>query len=503
MVNFTLAGDDWFAIFPESHNDSRSALVTGRWLMPLVWAVTGNGAFVPYFSFAVALALLVLAGLVAAAAWRFTRPWAVFAVVTLFVVNPLFTDTLNFKPAHVSFPLAVLCATGAGWVILRWAGARLWRVTVAALLLVLSLASYQPTILAFAVVVIGGEVIGGRSEGTRYWREARWRWCEIVVAVVASVVLYLLSVRLAWWATGTRVGYALPRYSLTGGYPSTAGELAGALRYGLRLTGRFWFGTTTLYPIMLKLASLGLIVAGIVVSVATAGRGPAESRAGRAARGAWLGLLGVASVVVPFAVLFIRDEPPLRGNVFTTVGLVVGFWAGLLLDGVAAGAPSRRRRLVGASAAALVLMVVLGCAFQVNKGFFGLYLSNQRDLANANRMLSVMEEMPEFTRGRVVKVELVGRVRFQVPAEPFSNREPDLPGLSIVDCSGLACQDRLVYMLNLIGGGERAFVRRSVSEDPAVMAVIATMPGWPEPGSIRFLEDVFVVKGGASGGQEG
>jgi hypothetical protein len=477
--------------------------VTGRWLMPVVWAVTGNGAFVPYFTFAIALVLLVLGGLVAASAWGFSRSWAVFAVVTLFVVNPMFTDTLNFKPGHVSAPLAMLSAAGAGWILVRWAGARLWRVTVAAFLLVLSLASYQPTALTFVVVVVGGEVIRGRSQESPFWREARWRWFEIAVAIVVGIGVYLLSVRVAWWATGTHRGYALPRYSLMGGYPSDVGEMAAALRYGLRMTSRFWFGGTTLYPIALKLASLGLILAGMLASVVRAGRGPAGSLAERVMRPAWPGLLGIASVVVPFAVLFMRDDPPTRGNLFTTVGLVVGFWAGLLFEREAAGGPSHRRRLVSASATALVLVVVLGCAFQINKGFFGLYLNNQRDLANANRMLSVMEQMPEFTRGGAIRVELVGRVRFHAAAEPFSNAVPDGPGVSIVDCSGLACQDRLVNMLNLIGGGPRGFVGRSAPADPAVQDVIAAMPSWPEPGSIRFLGGVFVVKGSQPAGLSG
>ena len=67
-------------------------------------------------------------------------------------------------------------------------------------------------------------------------------------------------------------------------------------------------------------------------------------------------------------------------------------------------------------------MLVAGGAFQTSKGFVGLHLSNQRDLANANRMLSVMEQMPEFGEGEVIEVELVGRIRFSVPGAPFRMR---------------------------------------------------------------------------------
>ena len=51
-------------------------------------------------------------------------------------------------------------------------------------------------------------------------------------------------------------------------------------------------------------------------------------------------------------------------------------------------------------------------------------------------------------------------------------------------------------MLNLIGGGERGFVVQSVSRRAGVREVVAEMPSWPEPGSIRYLEGTFVIKGG-------
>ncbi|MBP1633228.1 MAG: hypothetical protein H6Q11_1516 [Acidobacteria bacterium] len=477
MTNFALAGDDWFAIVPEGSQDSVYALVAGRWLMPVVWAITGNNAFVPYFTFAVALVLLAAAGLVACATWGFKRPWAVFSVVTLFAANPLFTDTLAVKPAHVTSPLAMVCAAGAGWVLLRWAGGPARRIAVAAGLLVPALAAYQPTALAFVVVVIGAEVIAFTMADGGYRRGAVRRWAEILAAVAAGLLVYILSVRVSWWLTGTDPQAAQPGYSLGGGYPSSPGELGDALRYGLGKVGRFWFGSTSLYPIVLKACSLAVALAGMAAAaaaaVAGAGRGSWRSKTGRVA---WVALLGLVSVVAPFAVLLLREEPPLRGAVFATVGLALGFWAGMLVERLAASRVSGPPRAVAGAAAAL-------------------YLGNQRDLANANRMLSVMEQMPEFSRGTAIRVALVGQVRFFVPAGPFTDEVPDVPGVSIVNCSGLACQNRLVRMFNLIGAGDREFLRRSAPDNAAAAALIESMPGWPEPGSIRFLGGVFVVKG--------
>jgi hypothetical protein len=489
VANFTLAGDDWFAVFPEENLDTHFALVAGRWLMPVMWAVTGAGVFVPFFSFALALVLLALAGFAAAAVWGLTRPRAVTAVVALFVINPLFTDALNTKPAHLSSSLAVVLAVVAAWVLVRWEAARVWRVAASTGLLLLVLASYQPIALVFVVVAGGCEVVSLGWGETPYRRRAWRRWLELLAAALAAVAAYLLSVRISWWVTGTDSSTASSIYSLTGGYPSTLRQIGGTVREGLRVVADFWVGSTTLYPVALKVTSLLLVLGGITVAALGIGR-----KKGRGSFGAWawLGVLGVGSLVLPFAMLFLRQHPPMRGSVFTTVGLVVGFWAGLFLERVAAG--GWRRQAAAMAGMALVLLTVLGCAHQINRGYFGLYLSNQRDLANANRMLSVMEQMPQFDEGERIKVELAGLVRFRRPAAPFTSVTPGA-GLSIVNCSGLSCQKRLVNMLNLIGGGQRRFVAVSVSGDPDVRAVIDAMPSWPEPGSIRFLDGAFVVKG--------
>jgi hypothetical protein len=495
MANFTLAGDEWFSVYPESSLDTSYALWAGRWMMPPIWAVTGNGAAVPYITLAAGLALLVLAGLVAASAWRFTRAWSVFAVVALFVTCPLLTDTLSFEQAHISSPLAMVLAAGAGWLVLRHEGARLIRVALVAGLLVWSLASYQPTALVFVVVVLGGEVRRAADAGSGYWGAARQRWLDAAAALLAGGLAYALSVRLAWWVTGTDPAAGHESYSLVGGYPAL-GDLPGLVWSGLRTVGRFWFGQSALYPVALKALGLVLIGAGALLAARAASRSGGGRRGARGATALWVVFLAGLSAVVPFTVLVLRSDPPGDASNFITVGLVVGFWAGLVLEESRRWEPSRGRRLAVGLAAALTLVLALGGALQVNKGFVGLYLSNQRDLANANRMLSVMEQMPEFSAGEEIRIELVGRVAFHVTGPPFTAGAGGAPGTTIVNCSGLACQNRLVHMLNLIGGGERAFVVESVSRRGGVSEVVAEMPSWPEPGSIRYLDGTFVVKGG-------
>ena len=168
--------------------------------------------------------------------------------------------------------------------------------------------------------------------------------------MLVGVAVYAVSVRVAWWVTGTDPSAGHDAYSLVGGYPAL-GDLPGLVRSGLRTVGRFWFGNTALFPVALKALGLGLIAAG--TAAAALGRGPA----GAGARGGRGGTRRCGwwrwprpRRWCPFTVLFLRADPPADGSNFTTVGLVAGFWAGLLLEATrrrgdpAAAGRCRRRR---------------------------------------------------------------------------------------------------------------------------------------------------------------
>ena len=494
MANFTLAGDDWFAVFPDVDLDRDYLLWAGRWATPLIWTITGNGAFVPWFTLAAALGILIASGLVAASALRLTRAWAVFALVALGVSCPLYADKLSFKLIHFSSPLAVAASAAAGWLLLRGSG-RVRRMVSAAALVALTLAIYQPTALVWVLVLVGGEVREAVGEGGGYWRKAWPRWLEAAGTLILALAAYFVSVRVAWWATSIDPSEAPRAYSLVGGYPSDLGEIGRAVRRAGSVYGRFWFQTTALYPVALKAAGLALVAAGAAATACFAGR--ARDSGGRWARRAaqsWIVLLGVASTALPFTTVLVREDPPLRAAVFVSVGWLCGMWAALLLEHLWAGERRPQRVAAGTTAAVVVLLALAG-AFQVGKGFTGLHLAFQRDLASANRMLSVMEQMPEFAEGEEIRVELVGRVRFATDGPPFSNVVAGTPAASIVNCSGLGCQNHLVDLLNLVGGGDRPFVARRVSGREEVAAIVAEMPPWPQPGSIRYLAGSFVIKG--------
>jgi hypothetical protein len=198
-------------------------------------------------------------------------------------------------------------------------------------------------------------------------------------------------------------------------------------------------------------------------------------------------------MLAPFATLFIRTDPSTRYRVLTIVGLAIGFWAAVVVER-GLGAPGWLDVLGRRIATGLIAIVVLAGAFQISAAYVTLHHENQRDLAVANRILSVIEQHPEYPADGPVRVAVAGRLDFSVEVFPFA--EPGTGGRNIVGCNVLNCQPKhLARLLNLIGSGHR-YADADITEKPEYAEAVAAMPSWPARGSIQVFEGVFVVKGG-------
>jgi hypothetical protein len=486
MTNFSLAGDDWIDIYGDSTRQPMTSVSVGRWLQALLLYVFDQASFAPFAAFAIGLAILVIAGTVAAATWRFQSGLAVFAVAALLVVNPTFSEPFSFEHHHLSLPLGVLAAILAGWAVVSWSAARWRRLVVASTLLMASLALYQSAVVAFGVIVLGHEVLRLIDDPTHWSRATARRWADIAMAAVGGIVVYLISVEVALAITGISKN-TTSRYTLSGGFVSTPTEVADAFVFGMKFIVKFWIRESVWYPLSAKVMSLVLALGGLVAAARSI---RADGR--RMRQRAWLVVLAGGVMVAPFATLFIRTDPSTRYRVLTIVGLAIGFWAAVVAER-GLGAPGWLDVLGRRVAAGLVALVVVAGAFQISSAYLTLHHENQRDLAVANRILSVIELHPEYPADGPVRVAVAGRLDFSVELFPFA--EPGTGGRNILGCNVLDCQPKhLARLLNLIGSGHR-YAAAYIVGKPQYAAAIASMPSWPARGSIQVIDGVFVVKG--------
>lgn len=487
MTNFSIAGDDWIDIYGDSSRQPETSVSVGRWLQALLLLVLDHTAFAPLAGFAIGLAILVVAGTVAAATWRFQTGLAVFAVAALFVVNPTFSEPFSFEHHHLSLPLGVLAAILAGWALVRWSADRWLRLAAASALLMASLALYQSAVLAFGVIVLGYEVLRLIDDAAYWSRDTARRWANIAIAAIGGIVVYLISVEVALAITGISRN-TTSRYALSGGFVSTPTEIADAFVFGSKFMVNFWIRESVWYPLTVKVMSLALALGGLVAAARSIRAG-----GGRMRRWVWLVVLAGGVMLTPFATLLIRTDPSTRYRVLTIVGLAIGFWAAVSAER-GLGRPGWVDVLGRRVATGLVAAVVIAGAFQISAAYLTLHHENQRDLAVANRILSVIEQHPEYPADGPVRVAVAGRLEFSVEVFPFA--DPGAGSRNIVGCNVLNCQPKhLARLLNLIGSGHR-YADADVSQQPEHTAAIASMPSWPAPGSIRVFDGVFVVKGG-------
>jgi len=488
LANFSLVGDEWVNVFGDSTREPRLAVGLGRWAQAILVLVADELTFAPFISLAIALPLLVGAGVFASAIWGFGRPLAVFAAAALFATNPTLSEPLAFYQHRIHYPLATLLAVAAAWLVVRSPARRWLRVAGASLMLMGSLAFYQPIGLAFLVVVLGYEVVR-LVQDERYWAPAtRDRLIDVAAASIAGVILYFVSVEVSLLITGISKE-ADPRYYLGGGYVSTPREVVDAVSLGGRTIGRFWLRSTTWYPLTLKVLSLMLALGGLVAAMRLA-----WGRSRR--RSAWLLTLAALTMVAPFLTIFVRTNPSTRYRVFAVIGLALGFWAASLLEW---GLGFRRGmgRVAGVVAVGVTILAVTAGAFQVSGANLTLHLNNQRDLAAANRILAVIEGLPDRPEGRVIRVDLAGRLQFGATTFPFPGVRTGETEDSVINCNVLRCQPKhLAQLLNLIGGGHWRYENAYVVDRPEYQEAIAAMPAWPDPGSIQVINGVVIIKGG-------
>ena len=501
VTQFLLVGDDWSLIFPQpglSPPTIRVNLVNGRWLAYLIHRLTGDASFAPFLTGLFAVGVLVAIAIALGAAGGLpTGPYrALFAV--LFIVNPLHAEFVIFKILHIPEGLGMLMATAAAIVVAsaqRINGRRLLLVTA---LVTLCFASYQPSALFFgmglAAVYLMRRVTGLEQDGSR-----GWKLLLIGPAIYgAATLVYVGTVSLVWRITGLQA-LSSGEYSLDSGYTGP-GEILAQARWALSNWVDFWRIDTGGYTAPLKLLALGLVVVGALAALR------AGSLAWRsvtlARRAAEVGVVTLVTILGPFLFWFVRDEPSLRYNVISSLAVGIALFGSLgplIVDGRYSSAPQHRLRLVPWRnvLVALPILLIVGQLFLVTRDLGGHFLSNQRDLAFANRLLDRIEKHPSYEAliGTPLYIGMDGRFDPYFDARPFRYLR-GAPATSILGCGAVDCQTtRIVSALNLLAIDGTVFRYR----DPAQIAREAgldldTMPEWPAYGSVAITEHGVVIK---------
>ncbi len=472
-TQFQLAGDDWFAVYPENGLDEEFTLANGRWVAYLL----NHDASVPGFTIPLTGVLWLAAGWLAARTWGWGRGVPLFAVATLWAVNPVLSEPLVFKLAHLVLAGFAMVAVGAGTLIVR-STRMIDRTLIAASgLLWLTLATYQPLATLTVVVWAGFEVATAlRGEGPN-WSALLRRTGRFVIAAIGAIAVYAVSVRISWELTGTDT-LSGTTYDLGGGYvgPKT---LFPHLWDLIEISWRFWTRGSPFYVVAAKLV-VPIAIAGVLtVMLRSRRRGAALIVAGA----------GLVTLFAPFLTSLLRDEITLRYNVLMAAAAATALWAGAV---VSLASRSRWPATGSAAAGGTVLALSLVLAFGMTSAFTTFKLGFERDLAIANRMLERVDQVapPDLS---TIGVYAGGRLSYS-SAAPFRDPTGKGVGSTIVNCRLFQCQQfRLADAFRLLDGTNRSFVAAG-PPDGAAASVYSELAVWPAPGSVTVVDGTVLIK---------
>lgn len=166
----------------------------GRWFADILIQLTG-GSGVPTLLIALAAAVQIVNAFLFAAIWRVRNRATLAVLVLLFCFHPALLDYYSFPDDQVTFVVGDSLVI-AGVLALDRLRGRWYRIPLAALAFVLTLATYQPKIALIALLLVVWCLRPGDDSEVDTASAVGRRVAVAVVSFAASVVVYYLSVLL-------------------------------------------------------------------------------------------------------------------------------------------------------------------------------------------------------------------------------------------------------------------------------------------------------------------
>ena len=448
---------------------SYRTLSEGRWLADIVIWLQGGAGVAPLLMF-LAAALQAANGFVLAHAAGLTRRADMVLVAALLCFHPAFLDYFSFSIDHLVFVLGDAFAV-AGFVLLARGRMSIATGVAAALLFMASIATYQPKIAL--VALFGALAVALRARGNA--RAVAGVAGFVAAVLLGAVALYALSlVATLQDAFGGRLDPSDVSRNRINSLP----QMLAALRDAFA-------GLPARYPI--EFDFLPRLFAWLPAALVVAGAAALLRRAWRGGGVAALVLAALALAAVPVA---LRLANVINAEAWPNAGRItfVHGYALALFVAVALAAGIGRRVLLGAGAAALYFMVVMGAQESNAAAFKTTYDLNTinrivarieaaaPDLRSGPRPVVVLGLYPAFQRDRYVRAGRgyppggVPRVHARTHAFP-EYRQPDI--------------------LNHFVGRD-AFRAPTRAEAEAASASAAGRAPWPAPDAV-WLQDGTVV----------
>lgn len=500
ITNLSLTADDLARILPP-RSERANGLRLGRWVHYYVNQIAFDIPYAHAFTGTfIVLGFATLAMVVAYKAGLHRKPVLAVVFGGLVVANPIIAEAIVFKLHHLPLGIGIFMAALTGLLLPHLDATErtpLWHLVVAGAALVITTASYQGIVPMMVTGLLGAQMVRYVRSNDADRSPLRLRpMAEIVATFIVSGIVYFISFKLTLaWGSDRESGST--RYN-----PEETRIKWTFIKREMSRLWDFWTDATFTYPQWTKLVFLALAIAAVGAGVARVVSSVGTARQ-RLLGPAFL-VLGMLTVhILPFIILFVREEPVTRYNVIMGVCMVPAVVFALFYVGVIETAPTRFRRVSTQWLVAVIALVVFTFGLSISRSLTALELGQQRTQALATRVLDRIEQNPGYlkftadTRSREVPIAFIGN--FTRPDERFPMPEKQDGWFTVTSCLGPPCQiERLADNLSLISLDGSRFMwtnRGQAKIDDIIDEKAPNMPHWPAPGSVKFIAGTVVVKG--------
>ena len=500
IVNLSLTADDLARILPP-RSERANGLRLGRWVHYYVNQIAFDIPYAHAFSGTfITVGFATLALVIAYKAGLHKKRLLVLVFGGLVVANPIIAEAIVFKLHHLPLGIGIFMAALTALLLPHLdATERTPRIhlVVAGAALVITTASYQGIVPMMVTGLLGAQMVRYVRSDDPDRRPLRLRpMLEIIVTFILSGIIYVISFQLTLaWGSDRESGST--RYN-----PEDTRIRWSFIKREMARLYDFWTDATFTYPQWTKLVFIALAVAAVVAGAVRVGRS-VNAGAQRLVGPAFLLFAMLAVHIIPFIILFVREEPVTRYNVIMGVCMVPAVIFAMFYVSVIEPSPDGFKRLSTQWTVAIVALVVFTFGLSISRSLTALELGQQRTLSLATRVLDRIEQNPGYqtltadTRAREVPIAFIGN--FTRPDDRFPLPEANDGWFTVTSCQGPPCQiERLADNLSLISLDGTRFMwtnRGQADIENNIEELAPDMPNWPAPGSVKVLRGTVVVKG--------
>jgi hypothetical protein len=469
LTNFALHIDEEMAAIYKTINQN---IGVGRWGLVLVRTILIPDPVVPFFLPALSILLLTAAAVAASHALRLAESnRQVFAL--LFVSFPQFAYQMEFLNQTECIGLGILCSILAYAILSRaFTGhARLSATAIAAAiaLLVVATSLYQSIIFVFSTACCLACLHRAMFHRAPPASIALEIAAACAVAVISYAIYAVINDIVQLWARIPPQDYANYRNyldSLVGWKNHAWSDVLRDVRMALwdDMSGRAFYGNAIYVTVWLAAAC---IIGSVVVADFTIGQK------------SLIAALVIAVIVAPFAVVIALGQQQAPRTLVAEPLAFAGLWA------IALARMSRRWLLLTGIAAAFSLLFG---SLHVSRMFFADTMAWEADKLLGNRILGAIYRADPGFDEQATPVYFSGAF---APPNIWRASDYDMFGQSFFAWDG---GNNLRIAAFFRASGIARIRPPYPPEVEAAKPFVAGLPSWPNPGSVRLIQGVLVVK---------